>query len=348
MSAPSPPGAVSAARDKPRLAITVGDAAGVGPELALACAAETSVRSRCLPILVGPAAILGKLAAMRGLELPPQTTIEQLAGAGPSPPSGLVDCGDVPPESFVPGKFSRETGRASFSAVDLAIAETLAGHFDAIVTGPIQKEAWHAAETGYLGHTELLADRTQTTEFCMMLSGQACSTVLATIHVPLADVVTTLTVPLIARAIRLGGSAMEKRFGRPPRITVLGLNPHAGENGLLSHGEEDTLIQPAIERVRQECKSENRDWRITGPVPPDTAFTPAMRAETDVHICMYHDQGLIPLKALSFDDAVNITLGLPIVRTSVDHGTAMDLAWKGTASPNSMRSAIDRAIELCR
>ncbi|QDV41926.1 4-hydroxythreonine-4-phosphate dehydrogenase [Stieleria neptunia] len=348
MSDPSPSGAPSVHRDKPRLAITVGDAAGVGPELALACAAEASVRSRCHPILVGPAAILGKLAAMRGLELPPQISIEQLAGSGPVPPSGLLDCGDVPLESFVPGSFSRDTGLASFSAVDLAISETSAGHFDAIVTGPIQKEAWHAAETGYLGHTELLADRTHTREFCMMLSGQACSTVLATIHVPLADVVTTLTVPLIARAIRLGGSALEKRFGRPPRITVLGLNPHAGENGLLSHGEEDTLIRPAIELIREECETENRNWQISGPVPPDTAFTPAMRAETDVHICMYHDQGLIPLKALSFDDAVNITLGLPIVRTSVDHGTAMDLAWKGTASPNSMRSAIDRAIELCR
>ncbi|QEG01259.1 4-hydroxythreonine-4-phosphate dehydrogenase [Stieleria maiorica] len=348
MSDPSPSEAVSARRDKPRLAITVGDAAGVGPELALACAAEASVRSRCLPILVGPAVILGKLAAMRDLELPPKVTIEQLAGAGPYPPSGLVDCGDVPLESFVPGKFSRKTGLASFAAVDVAISQTLAGNFDAIVTGPIQKEAWHAAGTGYLGHTELLADRTQTTDFCMMLSGPACSTVLATIHVPLADVIASLSVDQIARAIRLGGSAMEKRFGRPPRITVLALNPHAGESGLLSHGEEETLIRPAMELIAQECEAENRDWHLVGPVPPDTAFTPAMRDQTDVHICMYHDQGLIPLKALSFDDAVNITLGLPIVRTSVDHGTAMDLAWKGTASANSMRSAIDRAIELCR
>ncbi|WP_182866800.1 4-hydroxythreonine-4-phosphate dehydrogenase PdxA [Stieleria mannarensis] len=347
MSVPPASDVAPAYRDKPRLAITVGDAAGVGPELALVCAADESVLRRCQPILVGPAAILRKAAASLGLAIPPTTTIARPAGPN-QPPAGLIDCGDVALDTFTPGKFSAATGQASFSAVDLAIAETISGNFDAIVTGPIQKEAWHAAGTGYLGHTELLADRTQTRDFCMMLSGQACSTVLATIHVPLADVIASLSVDQIARAIRLGGSAMEKRFGRPPRITVLGLNPHAGENGLLSHGEEENLIRPAMDLIEQECEAENRDWHLVGPVPPDTAFTPAMRDQTDVHICMYHDQGLIPLKALSFDDAVNITLGLPIVRTSVDHGTAMDLAWKGTASANSMRSAIDRAIELCR
>lgn len=332
---------------KPRLAITVGDAAGIGPEIALACAADESVRKRCQPILIGPATVMRKIAARLDLEMPTVKSIDRF-GKQDESAGVLIDCGEICLDAITPGQFSKQTGQASFRAVDFAIEHTLAGRFDAIVTGPIQKEAWHAAETGYLGHTELLGDRTETTEFCMMLSGKACSTVLATIHMPLADAIAGLSIELIQRAIRLGGLAMETRHNRPPRITVLGLNPHAGENGLLSHGEEETLISPAIERIRQWSESENRGWQVTGPVPPDTAFTPAMRSATDVHICMYHDQGLIPLKALSFDDAVNVTLGLPIVRTSVDHGTAMDLAWKGTASRSSMLSAINMAIELCR
>lgn len=349
MSAPPALSPVSRdkSRSKPRLAITVGDAAGIGPEIALACAADPSVQSRCVPILLGPATVLQTVATKLGLEMPTETTIAAF-GQHANAASLLIDCGNISMESFTPGRFDKQTGQASFLAVDFAIQLTLSGKFDAIVTGPIQKEAWHAAATGFLGHTELLADRTETTEYCMMLSGAACSTVLATIHLPLIDAISGLSIQLIERAIRLGGLAMEKRHGRPPRITVLGLNPHAGENGLLSHGEEETLICPAIAMVQRWSEAENRGWQVVGPVPPDTAFTPAMRSETDVHICMYHDQGLIPLKALSFDDAVNVTLGLPIVRTSVDHGTAMDLAWKGIASRNSMLSAINMAIELCR
>ncbi|OYP36363.1 4-hydroxythreonine-4-phosphate dehydrogenase PdxA [Rhodopirellula sp. MGV] len=339
-------------RDLPRIAITVGDAAGVGPELALKCAAEATVVQRCQPILVGPEAPIRQVAAKLRLAVPPTITLGDLEspGAQEGPLSLgplLLACGDVPLDGFQPGTFSAATGRASFEAVELAIEGTMGGLFDGIVTGPIQKEAWHAAGTGYLGHTELLADRTETSDFCMMLSGEACSTVLATIHLPLADAIKTLSGEQIKRAIRQGATAMEKRYGRPPRVTVLGLNPHAGEGGLLSHGEEENIIQPAIESVRRWAHSQDKDWTITGPVPPDTAFTPAMRAATDVHVCMYHDQGLIPLKALSFDDAVNVTLGLPIVRTSVDHGTAMDLAWKGDAKTGSMLAAITMAIDLC-
>ncbi|MCA9140800.1 MAG: 4-hydroxythreonine-4-phosphate dehydrogenase PdxA [Planctomycetales bacterium] len=326
--------------------MTVGDVAGVGPELSLTCAADQEVQKRCQPVLIGPGEVIRLNAAKLGLQMPEVVSFRQL-DRHRDKESLVVDCGHVPLESFVPGRFSRHTGEASFAAVDFAIRESMAGTFDAIVTGPIQKEAWHLAETGFLGHTELLADRTGTADYCMMLSGKECSTVLATIHQPLADAIESLSVPLITRAIRLAGQAMELRHGRPPRITVLGLNPHAGENGLLSRGEEENLIGPAIQQVQEDCKKHHRAWRITGPVSPDTAFTPAMRGQTDVHVCMYHDQGLIPLKALSFDDAVNVTLGLPIVRTSVDHGTALDLAWKGTASRNSMLSAIAMAIDLC-
>ena len=150
-----------------------------------------------------------------------------------------------------------------------------------------------------------------------------------------------LTTESILRAIRLGAAALSKRLGRAARVTVCGLNPHAGENGLFSHGEEQDVIEPAIEAARTEGID------VTGPLPPDTAFTPrASRSHSDVYVCMYHDQGLIPLKALAFDDAVNVTLGLPIVRTSVDHGTALDLAWQGTANHQSMLAAIAMAIEL--
>ncbi|MEO1528280.1 MAG: 4-hydroxythreonine-4-phosphate dehydrogenase PdxA [Planctomycetota bacterium] len=334
---------------KPRLAITVGDVAGVGPEVALKAAMEPEITHRCQPILVGPANAIGEIASRLKLSLPPMIDASAaIEGLGPTREmAGLVDVGPVALDTLVPGTFSSQTGRASFDAVDWAIRETMAGRFDAIVTGPIQKEAWHEAGTGYLGHTELLADRTATPDVSMMLTGPEVSSVLCTIHLPLADAIEALTIELIERAIRLGGAAMETRHGRAPRITVLGLNPHAGESGLLSRGEEDALIVPAIERVRQSKYANDRGWQIVGPVPPDTAFTPAMRRQTDVHVCMYHDQGLIPLKALSFDDAVNVTLGLPIVRTSVDHGTALDLAWQGVANHSSMRAAIEMAIDLC-
>ena len=233
------------------------------------------------------------------------------------------------------------TGNVSAAeAVDQAIADAIDGDIDAIVTGPIQKEAWHAAGIEFPGHTELLADRLGITDFCMMLTSDSISCVLATIHIPLADVPKALTTDLILRAIRLAAHALATREQRPARVTVCGLNPHAGENGLFSHGEESNVIQPAIDAAR----SEGID--VNGPVSPDTAFTPAIRATTDVYVCMYHDQGLIPLKALAFDDAVNVTLGLPIVRTSVDHGTALDLAWQGKASHRSMLAAIHMAIDL--
>ena len=243
----SPRVAVPPFRDKPRLAITVGDVAGVGPELALACVRVKAILDRCQPILIGPVPILRTIAAKLSIEMPSVATIQELADVGRFP-TAVIDCGDVSVDRLVPGHFTQQTGQASFLAVDDAIRSTLAGEFDAIVTGPIQKEAWHAAATGYLGHTELLADRTGTTEFCMMLSGNHCSTVLATIHLPLLDAIQQLSIPQIVRAIRLGGQAIQTRHGRPPRITVLGLNPHAGEHGLLSHGEEETLISPATGR----------------------------------------------------------------------------------------------------
>ena len=310
----------------PRLAITVGDLAGVGPELAMNCAGMPAVRERCQPILYGPRRALDQISARLNL----------------NPCCQIREVGDIDLATLEPGSPNAATGRASYDAVNLAIDDAIANRVEAIVTGPIQKEAWHAAGIRFPGHTELLAERTGVEDFCMMLTSPEISCVLATIHIPLADVPKQLTQTTVARAIHLAADAMHRQHGRAGRITVCGLNPHAGEKGLFGHGEEEESIEPAIRSARRQGLD------IRGPLPPDTAFTPKIRHETDAYVCMYHDQGLIPLKALSFDDAVNVTLGLPIVRTSVDHGTALDLAWQGKARHHSMLAAIDMAIDLSR
>lgn len=303
----------------------MGDVAGVGPELAIRCATQPEILHRCEPILYGPKSVLTRAAELQRVDS------DQLL---------IREVGQVEAAELKPGQFDAKTGRASFEAVDQAITDAVCGAVAAVVTGPIQKEAWNLAGIDFPGHTEMLGQRLNVVDFCMMLTSPEISCVLATVHIPLADVATQLTTVSVLRAIRLGADAMKRRHGRSPRVTVCGLNPHAGENGLMSHQEEARIITPAIDAAR------NEGIHVVGPVSPDTAFTPAGRASTDVFVCMYHDQGLIPLKALAFDDAVNVTLGLPIVRTSVDHGTAMDLAWKGKASPASMLAAIDMAIEL--
>lgn len=321
----------------PRIAITVGDVAGVGPELSLKCADLDTVTDRCVPILLGPESVLAAVADQMGLKCPETITLDQ---AAQRTTPAIIHVGDVTVDAFQPGTTNSATGQASFDAVDFAIRAAINKEIDAIVTGPIQKDAWHAAGIDFPGHTELLADRVGVDDFCMMLTSEEISCVLATIHIPLADVPESLTIENVHRAIRLAADALKTRLGKPARVTVCGLNPHAGENGLFSHGEESEVIVPAIELARKE------GLEVSDPLPPDTAFTPSMRSKTDVYVCMYHDQGLIPLKALAFDDAVNVTLGLPIVRTSVDHGTALDLAWQGKANHASMLAAIRMAIDL--
>ena len=318
--------AVGGEQLKPVIGITVGDASGIGPELAMKCAALPEVNNRCRPVLYGNVSVMNRIAAAVQFDPPDAATIVE---------TGVLDV-----QSVQPGKFTAETGRASFQAVEAAISDSLEDKIDGIVTGPIQKEAWRLGGITYPGHTELFADRCQVSEYCMMLTSEQISCVLATIHVAIAEVPGQLSTEMIFRAIGLAAQAMERRLGRPARVAVCGLNPHAGEGGMFSHGEEENLIVPAIIQARQ------MGIEVTGPLPPDTAFTPAVRLHTDVYVCMYHDQGLIPLKTLAFDDAVNVTLGLPIVRTSVDHGTALDIAWTGQASHQSMLAAIHMAVDL--
>lgn len=319
-----------------RIGLTIGEPAGVGPELALRVASDwNGADSLCL---IGDENVLQDVA--RRLHLPCPPTIAASALGDHRSGVAIVSLPIESDDAVSPGRWTAATGEASYRWVCEAVRWTMEGSLGAIVTGPIQKEAWHAAGVTYPGHTELIADLTGTRNFRMMLTAPEITCVLVTIHVPLADVAGMLTVDEIYQTIRLADAASSRSLRRPANVVVLGLNPHAGENGLFSHQEEENIIAPAIRRAAAD------GIRVTGPISPDTAFTAMRRRETDVYVCMYHDQGLIPLKALAFDDAVNVTLGLPIVRTSVDHGTAMDIAWQGTASDRSLRAATRMAIDL--
>jgi 4-hydroxythreonine-4-phosphate dehydrogenase len=306
----------------------MGDPAGVGPELCLRLLAEERVHAMCRPLVFGDAEVLERVARQLGRPLPDATQVNDLKA---------IDAATVEP-----GKVSAACGRAAYRYITAAIDAALAGSVDAVATGPIHKEALHAAEIKHPGHTEILAERTKSPKACMLLTSDAITCALVTVHVGYREVPALLTRERILDTIMLTAAAMTRLRGRPPRLTVCGLNPHAGEHGLFGDGEEERIIAPTVVEAR------SRGIDVTGPLSPDTAFLPKMRQGTDAYICMYHDQGLIPLKALAFEEAVNVTLGLPIVRTSVDHGTAFDIAWKGVADVSSFVKAVELAAKLCR
>ena len=322
------------------LLISMGDPAGVGPELSLQ-GAQWAAGRQIPTAIVGNAGILDRVADQLGLPKYPAVAADRWqATAAASPQPCIIDLPLENATQITPGEISSMTGAISLACVNYAIDATLAGNAAGIVTGPIHKEAWHSAGSLHPGHTELLAERTGAPRHCMMLAAPTIRCALVTVHVGLAEVARLLSTAAILETIELSAQAVGKMVARPPRVTVLGLNPHAGEGGLFGNQEEERLIVPAIDSARAQ------GWEVVGPLPPDTAFLPSIRQHTDVFVCMYHDQGLIPLKALAFDEAVNVTLGLPIVRTSVDHGTALDLAWQGKASPSSMYAAIEMAWQL--
>lgn len=307
---------------RPEIAITMGDPAGVGPELCVRLLVETDVAERCIPVIYGSSRILSEAAQSLGLVLPPDF--------------GIVD---IPFESELTiGKVHADCGKASFAYIQKAIDAACDGSVDAVVTNPINKESWSAAGINYPGHTELFAERFDSDRFCMMMYSPAFSVSMVTTHVGYDEVPSLLTKDRILEVIELSATAIERIENRPARLICLGLNPHAGENGLFGNREEENIIVPALEEAR------SKGINIEGPFPPDTCFLPARRESTDVFICMYHDQALIPFKALNFDTGVNVTLGLPKIRTSVDHGTAFDIAWQGIADVSSLVAAVDFAI----
>jgi 4-hydroxythreonine-4-phosphate dehydrogenase len=287
---------------KPRVGITVGDPAGIGPEIALKAAAHAGVLAACEPVLYGPSTP-GELAA------------------------------------FDRGRISARAGKAAYDSILAAVADAQAGRIDAIATAPINKEAFAAAGVPWRGHTELLAHLTGASQFAMMFYAEELRVVLATVHIALADVPRALTPERLETTIALTAAELP-RFGHPrPRLAVAGLNPHAGEHGVIGR-DEDEMMSPVLEA----CRARGID--VAGPFPADTIFLRAMKGEFDAVIACYHDQGLIPVKMAAFGRAVNVTLGLPIVRTSVDHGTAFDIAGQGMADPGSLIEAVKLAAKL--
>lgn len=287
---------------RPTIAITVGDPAGIGPEISVKAAADPRVLAACEPRLYGP------------------HTDQDL-------------------QRFRAGEVSAAAGRAAFEAVSRAVYDARAGQVSAVVTAPVSKAAFAAAGLPWRGHTELLAHLCGVEETVMFFWSDALKVALATVHIPLRDVASALTPDRLRHVIRITASQVP-RFGiARPRLGVAALNPHAGERGLLGH-EDDEVIAPVIDELRASGVD------VTGPWPADTVFVRATRGEFDVVIAMYHDQGLVPVKLTSFGRAVNVTLGLPIVRTSVDHGTAYDIARKGVADPGSLIEAILLASKL--
>jgi 4-hydroxythreonine-4-phosphate dehydrogenase len=284
---------------KPRVAITCGDPAGIGPEIAQKAANDPRVRDICEPIVYGP-------------------------------PAGA---------RYTPGELSAEAGQAAYDTLCEAVKDAQSGVVAAVATAPVNKLAFARAGLPWKGHTDLLAHLTGSPRVAMMFWSEPLKVVLATIHIPLASVTSALTRELVDDIIDLSSRELP-RFGiAQPRLAVAGLNPHAGEDGLLGH-EEATVLRPAIEAAQK------RGIHINGPFPGDTVFGRAVRGEFDAVIACYHDQGLIPVKLLAFGRAVNVTLGLPIIRTSVDHGTAFDIAGKNVADPASMIEATLLAARL--
>lgn len=319
------------------IAVTMGDPAGIGPEICLKALADHRVTAACTPVIIGSERVLARAAEKLHLPLPHKYSKDETKFHEP----GFIDLGD--PGEFSHGRVSANCGRAAFQYIEFAIEKTAASIFDAMTTAPICKESLRAASVLFPGHTEILEQKTSSGagSAVMMLYGPTATVTLVSTHVALREVPVLIKEERVLHTIRLTHHAMLRIKGHAPRIAVLGLNPHAGEGGMFGN-EELAAISPAIE----SAKSAGIDAH--GPLAADTAFTPAALKRYDAHVCMYHDQGLTPFKALSFDSGVNVTLGIPIFRTSPAHGTAFDIAWQGVADPSSMVSAILLAVKLIK
>jgi 4-phospho-D-threonate 3-dehydrogenase / 4-phospho-D-erythronate 3-dehydrogenase len=327
---------------RPRIAITMGDPAGVGPEICLQLLAHEPIRELATPIIFGDARLLVRCARQTGLPAPPRivSELEWADACGTITEPCVLDLFGFDTQDFTPGVVSARTGAAGYRYVQKSIAAALAGQVQAVATAPLNKEALHAAGITYPGHTEMFAEQMHAARSCMTFFSAEMVCSLVTVHIGYQDVVPALTTARILEVIELTHAAVQRVKGRAPKIAVCGLNPHAGEHGLFGRGEEEQIIAPAIAAARA------LGMTIEGPLPPDTAFIASKRATVDAYICMYHDQALIPLKALAFDTAVNTTLGLPVPRTSVDHGTACDIAWQGKASVTSLIEAVKLAAQM--
>lgn len=327
---------------KPLIAVTMGDPAGVGPEICLQLLANEAVAQTATPVVFGDARLLARCARQTGLPAPKRiiSEIEWADKCGSLDEPAVLDVFGFDATDFAPGTVSAKTGAAGYRYVEKSIQAALGGQVAAVATAPLNKEALHAAGIPYPGHTEMFAEKMAAERSCMTFFSPEMICSLVTVHIGYQDVVPALTTQRILDVIELTAESVQRVRGKKPRLAVCGLNPHAGEHGLFGRGEEETIIAPAIEAARA------KGLTIEGPLPPDTAFIAARRRTVDAYICMYHDQALIPLKALAFDTAVNTTLGLPVPRTSVDHGTACDIAWQGKANGTSLVEAVLLAAKM--
>jgi 4-hydroxythreonine-4-phosphate dehydrogenase len=323
----------------PQLGITTGDPAGIGPEISLRATQEYSWTSDCRLILFGGWDLLKMRAAEVGLPFGfEKISLQDLLRGDELPYRGIVD---IPTEDVRPGCGSKISGDAAARNISACYSACSGGHLDAMVTAPLHKKFFQDAGYDFPGHTEYLAHLSGTSEYAMAFLTERLKVVLATIHLPLRAVVDCISPELICEKLKIILTEFP-RLGLPcNRVAVAGLNPHAGESGRLG-AEEAERIEPAIQRARSSFPAAT----IEGPLPADTLFWRALNSEFDVVLAMYHDQGLAPIKVIGFGEAVNVTLGLPFVRTSVDHGTAFDIAGKGTAKHDSMMTAIRWALRL--
>jgi 4-hydroxythreonine-4-phosphate dehydrogenase len=335
----------------PRLVVTLGDPAGIGSEVILKALADPEVTQNCHLVVVGNVTLLAKSHENISKNIDNSLNLVDLTDLS------IVDITTA--GEIITGVGNAASGAASFAYMEYAISRTLAGEFDGIVTGPITKSAWKSAGYNYPGQTELLAERAGIERFGMLFVGRSPFTgwtlraLLATTHIPLCQVSATLTPQLLTNKLDLLVKCLENDFGiKNGRIAIAGLNPHSGEMGQLGTEEIDWLI-PWLESERQK----RPHLQLEGPIPPDTMWVkPGMawygnspvKNPADAYLALYHDQGLIPVKLMAFDRAVNTTIGLPFVRTSPDHGTAFDIAGKGIADATSMKAAIQLAVELVK
>jgi len=337
--APSQPSKEKAMNYRPVIGITMGDAAGVGPEIIMKSLAHPSVYDACRPLVIGDARRLvdagrraGVTLEVRSIKAPAEARFEL----------GVVDCIDLGliPESLPYGQLSAVAGDAAYQYIARTVELTSAGELDAICTAPLNKEALHAGGHIFPGHTEMLAHLTGIPEVSMMLVAPKLRVIHVTTHIGLLDAIRKIEPGLVQRTIERAHDTLLRAGIEQPRIGVCGINPHAGENGLFGYGEEEEKIMPAVAVLRE------RGWDVEGPLPADTLFFRAGRGDFDVVVAMYHDQGHGPVKVMGLEAGVNVTVGLPVIRTSVDHGTAFDIAGKGIADERSMLEALKQAQDL--
>ncbi|MDE0080299.1 MAG: 4-hydroxythreonine-4-phosphate dehydrogenase PdxA [Caldilineaceae bacterium] len=329
------------ADSRPILAITLGDPAGIGPEVVLKALGHGEVFAACRPLVVGDRDVLERAAAWVDMRPRFEGIVEIGSGRYEEGTVPLLDLANVELADVPVGEVSAGAGRAAVEYVMRACDLAMAGQAAAVVTAPLNKEAMHRAGFLYPGHTELLAERTGAERVSMLLVGPTLRVVHVSTHVALEEAIRRVRPARVLEVIELAQRSCRMLGIEAPRIAVAGLNPHASENGLFGVQEAEQ-IQPAIEMARA------RGWTVSDPQPPDTVFLRATRGEFDIIVAMYHDQGHIPMKLLAFDSGVNVSIGLPILRTSVDHGTAFDIAGTGKASEESMLAAIRVAVTMVK